>query len=291
MTAPSPSAPGLLCWAECGGPLAQALSSPWGPSPGGQSEAAAAPKRPSCFSFRTIDSLYEELVFQGIIKKSSKVQLADYSGRWPSPSLSWSEVPHPVVENLGRKQPIQFSRSVADKSRGCGTWVTWPHSPRFSSSVWFSCPLGAWGFMGASLMSVHGRNWSASWPDVVPLANASLEMPLPLPVLDVCLLGLFGGLGSDIWGCWLSIKHTFHGGVLVNSHPSSHHSTARILLVTQTGTGAQMVEKPPSSCSPPPVEPPGLSFKCQLQPRHVPLKVGMRAQAAPSSLLTNRRLC
>ncbi|XP_058038772.1 IQ and AAA domain-containing protein 1-like [Ahaetulla prasina] len=29
---------------------------------------------------RTIDSLYEELVFQGIIKKSSKVQLADYSG-------------------------------------------------------------------------------------------------------------------------------------------------------------------------------------------------------------------
>lgn len=62
-------------------------------------------------------------------------------------------------------------------------------------------------------MSVHGRNWSASWPDVVPLADASLEMPLPRPVPDVCLLGLFGGLGSDIWECWLSIKHIFHGGV------------------------------------------------------------------------------
>ncbi|XP_025032972.1 IQ and AAA domain-containing protein 1-like isoform X2 [Python bivittatus] len=43
-------------------------------------EAAAALMWVSCFPFRTIDSLYEELVLQGIIKKPQKVQLAEYSG-------------------------------------------------------------------------------------------------------------------------------------------------------------------------------------------------------------------
>ncbi|KAK9395859.1 IQ and AAA domain-containing protein 1-like [Crotalus adamanteus] len=63
------------------------LSSPIHPPPsatgrrkGGLSGAAAAPRPPSHFSPRTIDSLYEELVLQGIIKKPPKVQLADYSG-------------------------------------------------------------------------------------------------------------------------------------------------------------------------------------------------------------------
>uniref|UniRef100_A0A8D2IW34 IQ motif containing with AAA domain 1 like n=1 Tax=Varanus komodoensis TaxID=61221 RepID=A0A8D2IW34_VARKO len=35
-----------------------------------------------CFSCRTINSLYEELVLQGIIKKPQKVQLAEYSGEY-----------------------------------------------------------------------------------------------------------------------------------------------------------------------------------------------------------------
>ncbi|XP_025032974.1 IQ and AAA domain-containing protein 1-like isoform X4 [Python bivittatus] len=47
-------------------------------------EAAAALMWVSCFPFRTIDSLYEELVLQGIIKKPQKVQLAEYSGWVPS---------------------------------------------------------------------------------------------------------------------------------------------------------------------------------------------------------------
>lgn len=76
---------------------------------GGLSGAAETPRPPFRFLSRTVDSLYEELVLQGIIKKPPKVQLADYSGQWPYPLPLRSPSHAPVAANLGGKQPTQPS--------------------------------------------------------------------------------------------------------------------------------------------------------------------------------------
>lgn len=131
-------------WAERGAPLAQFPPfTQWSfPTPlrhwGALSGPAVAPRRPSCFPSRTVDSLYEELVLQGIIKKPPKVQLADYSGQWPYSLPLRIPLPRtPVAGNLGGKQhpPVESSASptagssiltvrpsVVAKSRTCIIW-------------------------------------------------------------------------------------------------------------------------------------------------------------------------
>uniref|UniRef100_A0A8D2KTB9 IQ motif containing with AAA domain 1 like n=1 Tax=Varanus komodoensis TaxID=61221 RepID=A0A8D2KTB9_VARKO len=91
------------------------------PPKGRKSAKTSGPSEPRvtavcCFSCRTINSLYEELVLQGIIKKPQKVQLAEYSGEYFC-----------YLGTLLRQQAIEPTPSTLDVRQNVALYaVLWP---------------------------------------------------------------------------------------------------------------------------------------------------------------------
>lgn len=124
-------------------------------------------------SARSVESLYEELVISGLLRKSESVALKDYVGetppRMPAPSL-WPGAKAPL-------SPTHWPRLA------CG-WLPDCHSERVPLTQWLPIATGDFLYLGSAL---------------------SLAKKLPMPSLfdirqNVALYAVLR-LGERPWGC------------------------------------------------------------------------------------------